>query len=87
MPEVIIGDKCFKSRAECERYTRSLLVEMGVCESMKNRNERYFDYFFLLGKRHPDYEEKFRSFKDFEIRRDVLNKKALAIDIVIVMIQ
>lgn len=77
MSQIIIGTKTFKFKAECERYTRSLLTEMDLTESMKDRSKEYFEYFLLLCKRNPNYEDKFKNFKDFQIGRDILNKKRI----------
>jgi hypothetical protein len=77
-----IGDKTFSSNAECERYTRSLITEMGITKSVKQNNMNTFKYLLNLGERHHNYEEKFERFIDFEIRVDIMNKKGLALFIV-----
>ncbi len=58
------------------------LTEMGVIESVNDKNEEYFNYFLLLCKRHPNYESKFKNFQDFRIVREDLNKKGLGLGII-----
>lgn len=77
-----IGDKTFSSMAECERYTRSLLIEIGITKSVSHHSKESFEYLSKLGERHPDCKEKFEKFIDFEIRVDVMNKKSLSMFIV-----
>jgi hypothetical protein len=79
---ITIGNQSFRSIAECERYTRSLLIETGVTTSVKQTNLETFEYLTKLGERHPNYEEKFQKFIDFEIRVPIMNKKGLALFII-----
>jgi hypothetical protein len=82
MKQVIIDNKTFKTHSECEKYTRSILTELGITNSVKIKNEEYFKYLILLCKRHPHHLDKLNKFVDFEIYQDVLNKRGLALNIV-----
>ena len=82
MKQIIIGTKIFKTQTECEKYTRSILTELGITDSVKNKNEEYFNFLFLLCKRHPQHIDKLNKFVDFQIYQDALNKRALALNIV-----
>lgn len=82
MKKIIIGNKIFKTQTECEKYTRSILTELGITDSVKNKNEEYFNYLILLCRRHPHHIHKLNKFVDFKIYQDTLNKRALALTIV-----
>ena len=82
MKQIIIGNKTFKTQTECEKYTRSILTELGITNSVKNKNEEYFNFLILLCKRHPHHIDKLNKFVDFKINQDALNKRGLALNIV-----
>jgi len=79
---IIIGDKTFKTQSECEQFSRKILTELGITESVKLKNEEYFKFLILLCKRHPRYVEKFNKFIDFQVYQDILNKRGLALNII-----
>ena len=80
--QITVGNKIFKTQTECEKYTRLILQDLGTTNSVKIKNEEYFNFLFLLCKRHPHYIEKMYKFADFEIKRDALNKQAFALNII-----
>ena len=80
--QIILGNKKFKTHKECENYTRSILTEVGVTDSVKFKNEDALNYLFLLCKRHPRHIDKLNKFVDFKIYQDALNKRGLALYIV-----
>lgn len=80
--QIIIGNKIFKTQTECEKYARSILTELGIINSVKLKNEEYFNFLMLLCKRHPRWEEKSIKFIDFQIYKDALNNRGLALNIV-----
>ena len=82
MKQIIIGDKTFKTQLECEKYTRSILTELGITDSVKIKNGEYFNFLSLLCKRHPHHNDKLNKFVDFQIYQDALNKRGLALNIV-----
>ena len=65
-----------------KKYTRSILIELGITNSVKLKNEDYFNFLILLCKRHPYHIEKLNKFIDFKINYSVLNKRALELNIV-----
>ena len=82
MKQIIIGNKIFLTQTECEKYTRSILTELGITDSVKIKNEEYFNFLILLCKRHPRHLDKLNKIVDFQIYQDVLNKRGLALNIV-----
>ena len=82
MTQIKIGNKIFKTQKDCEIYTRKILTELGITNSVKIKNEEYFNFLLLLCKRHPYYLEKLNKFVDFQIYQDALNKRGLALNIV-----
>jgi hypothetical protein len=82
MKQIIIGNKTFKTQTECEKYTRSILTELGITDSVKIKNEEYFNFLILLCRRHPHHIDKLNKFVDFQIYQDSLNKRGLALNIV-----
>jgi len=82
MKKVKIGTETFDTQDECEKYTRSILKEIGITNSVKNKNEEYFNFLFLLCQRHPDHVDKLNKFLDFQILQDVKGKSGLALNIV-----
>jgi hypothetical protein len=80
--QIILGNKTFKTQSECEKYTRTILTELGITDSVKLKNEEYFNFLSLLCKRHPHHLQKLIKFVDFQIYQDVLNKRGLALNIV-----
>jgi len=81
MTKQIIGNKIFKTQTELEVYTRKILTDLGVTNSVKFKNDEYFNFLLLLCKRHPNYDNKFKQFMDFTISYNKLNKKGLALNI------
>ena len=69
--QIIIGDKIFNTQTECENYTRTILTELGISNSVKLKNAGHFIFLSLLCKRHPYYEDKFQRFIDFQIYREI----------------
>ena len=80
--QIIINNKIFNTQKECENYTRMILTELNITDSVKLKNNEYFNYLISLCKRHPHYNEKFKNFIDFNISNDALNKKAFALNII-----
>jgi len=80
--EILINGLIFKSQNECETYTRKILTDIGVTNSLKKYNTEYFDYFISLCKRHPHSNEKLKQFVDFQICRDALNPRGMALNII-----
>jgi len=79
---VILPSKSFKSIAECKRYTRSLLIKVNICESVKEKDLEVYKFLLELCQRHPNANEKLKNHNDFKIHHDALNKKAFAFDII-----
>jgi hypothetical protein len=80
--QITIGNKHFKTQTECEKYTRTILTELGITNSVKLKNKEYFDFLILLCQRHPHHIDKLNKFVDFKIYQDSLNKRGLALNIV-----
>jgi hypothetical protein len=79
---IIINGIQHKSQKACEEYIRSRLSAIGVTSRLSLSSPSDVPYFYGLCKRHPTADDKLRSFSDFTIRYDLLNKKAMALDIV-----
>ena len=58
-----IGDLSFKSKKDCENYTRTLIHSLGCCEIKKEHPEYIF--FKNLIQRHPNSDEKVGAGIDF----------------------
>jgi hypothetical protein len=80
--KITIGTLTFKTQTECEKYTRSILTDLGITDCVKIKNEEYFNFLFLLCKRHPRHHDKLNKFVDFKISQDALNKRGLALTII-----
>lgn len=80
--QIIIGNMIFKTQKECENYTRKILTELGITDSVKEKNNEYFNFLLLLCERHPYYSEKFEKFIDFQIVTNALNIRGLALNLV-----
>ena len=80
MKQIIIGDKTFKTQLECEKYTRSILTELGITDSVKIKNGEYFNFLSLLCKRHPHHNDKLNKFVDFQIYQDVYHIKLKSLE-------
>ena len=48
MKQIIIGNKIFKTQTECEKYTRTILTELGITDSVKIKNEIICKFFNFL---------------------------------------
>lgn len=51
-----IGDLEFKTKKECENYTRNIINTLGCCEIKKDN--KYYIFFYNLVKNHPESELK-----------------------------
>jgi hypothetical protein len=78
---ILVADKSFRTQTECEEYTRQLLSEIGVTDSVKQTNVNHFEYLLSLCKRHPNSEKKLCQFEDFQLRRPALNRKGMELSI------
>ena len=72
----------FTSVSSLTNYTRTLLKQIGVCDSIKNTNINTFNFLFDLIKNHPSYDEKIIGFEDFSITINDKNRKALELSII-----
>lgn len=52
-----IGELEFKTKKECENYTRDIINNLGVCKILQDNF--YYNFFLNLLKNHPDYKIKF----------------------------
>jgi hypothetical protein len=73
----LINNIEFKTVSSLTNYTRTLLKELGICESVKETNINTFNFLFELIKNHPSYDERIKDFDDFVINYNEKNKKAL----------
>ena len=55
-PKYYIGELEFKTKKDCETYTRNIINTLGCCEIKKDN--AYFIFFNNLIKNHPKYELK-----------------------------
>jgi hypothetical protein len=51
-----IGELEFKTKKECENYTRNIINELSCC--IINKDHTYFNFFDNLIKNHPEYDDK-----------------------------
>ena len=51
-----IGDLEFKTKKECEKYTRNIINDLGCCIIPKDHT--HFNFFEKLIQNHPEYEDK-----------------------------
>jgi hypothetical protein len=51
-----IGKLGFKTKKECETYTRNIINSLGICKI--NKEHTYFSFFDDLLKNHPSYDDK-----------------------------
>ena len=51
-----IGDLEFKTKKECENYTRNIINDLGCC--VIQRNNTHFSFFSSLIQNHPEYKYK-----------------------------
>lgn len=79
---ITIGTNTFKTQEECKNFVRQILIEMEGSRSVRTKNAEYFNFLYLLCERHPDYDAKFQNFSDFQISRNALNLRGLALNIV-----
>jgi len=79
--QVQLSSITFKSVTECTKYTRTLLTKVGVCNSVKNKDQNAYNFLLELCQRHPSANEKLKNQFDFKIHHDTINKKAFALDI------
>lgn len=69
-----IGNLQFKTKKECENYTRDLIKKIGCCKIKKDHEQ--FIFFNDLIKNHPEYDEKKGvGIKYFRIINNPLNRK------------
>ena len=68
-----------KTQKELKAYTKNIIIEIGLCESIKNKYPEYFNFFIELFERHPNYLEKVNGLKDIKIRNNKKFKKQLEV--------
>ena len=61
---------------------KSTVIELGITCSVKIKNNDYFNFLFLLCKRHPNYDEKFQKFIDFKVYNNIQSKEGPKLKIV-----
>ncbi len=78
---ITIGNRAFKSQESCKVYTRQLLKRIGETHSIKRTHPEYYEYFYLLCKRHPN-QAKMSKCVDFQIYKNLINKNSFGVNIV-----
>jgi hypothetical protein len=74
MSKYYIGDKGFKTKKDCENYTREIITNLGCCDVKEDNNK--YSFFLDLINNHPEYiEKKGTGIKYFFIQPNPLNKK------------
>lgn len=68
-----------KTKKELKEYTKNVINEIGLCESIKSNYPTYFNFFIELFKRHPNHDEKVKGLVDIKIRNNKQFKKQLEV--------
>ena len=69
-----IGELEFKTKKECENYTRNIIENLGCC--LINKDHIQYNFFNNLIENHPDYYERdFDSIDYFYIDINPLSKR------------
>jgi hypothetical protein len=75
MSKYFIGSLGFKTKKECESYTRSKINSIGVC--VINKDDANYNFFIDLINNHPEVDEKVGcGVNHFFIQSNSLNRKA-----------
>lgn len=82
MKSIVIAGEIFKTQISLITEVRLQLSNIGVCDSIKSIGTKPFIFFTDLCLRHPESDFKMKYFYDFSIRQNILNKKALELNIV-----
>jgi hypothetical protein len=82
MKSQIINNQIFTTVSKLTNHTRTIIKELGVCDSIKDTNTQAFEFLYELIKNHPSYDDKIIGFKDFSISINDKNRKALELNIV-----
>lgn len=80
--QIIIGDHIFNTQLSAKKYIRDLISKIGICNSVKNISQDYYEILLELCKRHPESEEKLRDIVDFRIIYNRFSKKYYELNIV-----
>ncbi len=60
----------FKTQKSLKGYIQTLIHKIGLCESIKDNHNEYYQDFIELFKRHPAYPEKIFGMIDVKIRNN-----------------
>jgi hypothetical protein len=77
-----IGDKHFKTKKELEEYVRNIIMNIGICKSVKTVSISDYNFFINLFRRHPKYPEKIYNICDISIITNKVNAKLLELNII-----
>jgi hypothetical protein len=72
----------FKTQKDAKQYIRSILNNIGICNSVKNVSVDFYEQLFNIVSNHPEADEKLKNIQDFCIKRNVLNPKGLELNII-----
>ena len=75
------GNK-FETQKDAKQYIRSLLNEIGICNSVKKVSLNFYEQLFNIISNHPEADEKLNNIRDFCIKKNVLNPKGLELNII-----
>ena len=78
------GDVSFKTQTSAKAYVRSLMQEIGICQSVKGKSYDYYDKLLAITQRHPDSDQKLENMCDFAIVPNKLNRKAVYIQCIVI---
>lgn len=74
MQKYFIGNQGFKTKKECENFTRNIINELKTCRI--DENHKYYSFFSSLIKNHPECEEKVGAgIEYFYIESNPMNRK------------
>jgi hypothetical protein len=77
-----IHNTTYLTQKACKEDITQRIKQIGITSSIRETSPAEYEFFNELTKRHATSEEKRKDMVDIAIRQDVINTKALAIDIV-----
>ena len=75
----IVNINEFKSQKKLKEYVKSIINEIGLCESVKTNYPEHYNFLLELFKRHPNHKEKVYGLVDIKIRYNLKFKGQLEV--------
>ena len=81
--KITLFGKTYKTQKDFEKYVKKIIYDVvGCCKDIRVAHPLQYNILLKILERHPEYDDKTKNIYTLQIRKNLLNRKALAIFII-----